>query len=494
MHVHPWDPPNKQYPPPKPGEPSLHRAAREGDHASIRRLIQGGAPIDAFFDISLDPGAQNWLATPLMVAAGSGDGATVETVRLLLSLGADPHIEIVGESAATFACHGLGWNYRPGGDAERLRLLLDAGSLVPLSGPHAVRLVANVADIGDPERLALLLRLGAPATPDWSPSTGQESLSKVLKAVPHEQHEFVRQHFEDHIVSAPWPNELPLFQAAASGSVECVRLLLEAGATLHQRDNANETALWHASGEPMVKFLVARGLSLEDRNRFGWTPLMSNVHSPERVSALIAAGADINATNDRGYTVFMHAAGSSERNANVLRILAAAGAKPLAVSALGFNAFHAAIDVNGEANEEQSVRSTMTTLKELGVDMNHRNSAGYSPLARAIVDGTAIEVRVLCELGADVNATCPESKCRPDGCSSAESPVLFAAIAAAVDPDSKLEAILNARALLEIRDADGRTPLAFAKAMLTEVEAYELGDFKEHRLLQAKRCIELLQC
>lgn len=82
-----WVPPNSEYPPPKPDEPPIIRAARLGDHDAIRSLVRGGVRLDVSFNIRLDPGARECPATPLMVAAGSGDGATVETVDLLLELG-----------------------------------------------------------------------------------------------------------------------------------------------------------------------------------------------------------------------------------------------------------------------------------------------------------------------------------------------------------------------------------------------------------------------
>jgi ankyrin repeat protein len=83
---------NPKHAPPKEGEPALHRAARVGDLGELSRLLASGADPDSVFDIGLDPGAYPWPATPLMVASGSGDGATVETVRLLLSKGADPKL------------------------------------------------------------------------------------------------------------------------------------------------------------------------------------------------------------------------------------------------------------------------------------------------------------------------------------------------------------------------------------------------------------------
>ena len=54
------------------------------------------------------------------------------------------------------------------------------------------------------------------------------------------------------------------------------------------------------------------------------------------------------------------------------------------MSELGYNAFHAAIDVICEANAEESVRNTLSYLKELGVDLEHRNNHGHTPLARAV--------------------------------------------------------------------------------------------------------------
>jgi hypothetical protein len=88
---------NPQYLPPKQDEPALHCAARLGDHERIRQLVNNGHDINLPFDIRLDPGGRSALATPLMVAAGSGYGASVETMRLLLELGADPLLKFGGD-------------------------------------------------------------------------------------------------------------------------------------------------------------------------------------------------------------------------------------------------------------------------------------------------------------------------------------------------------------------------------------------------------------
>ncbi len=484
MHIGPrsgttWEP-NPEHRTPKAGEPEIHRAARLGDAAALRRLAAMGEDLNVIFDVGLDPSSGPWPATPLMVAAGSGEGATAETVRALLELGADPTRETRAGSAAMFACIGLGWNYPPGGDAARLRLLLTAGSPLPLTGEKAAWLVSQVAARGDPERLSALLSLGAPATPVFDPARARErhrqlqaSMRQYRESMPNpfaglpesvrdrmKQIEADRERAdEERAASAPSSAAIPFFQAVGSGSGECVQLLLDAGADVHQRDDGRRTALWEAWTESTATLLVQNGLNIEDQDWLGWTPLMAGLDDLEKTRALIAAGADVNATHDRGYTVFMSAVGASERNPAVLRCLIAAGADPHAVSELGYTAFHAAIDVNGEANHEDSVRATLTYLKSLGVDLEHRNNRGQTPLARALAEGTATEVTVLCEIGADVNASGTVRRCGAAVGAAWDAPLLFLAAGAAVDPDQKAAAMLVAGADPLALDGDGRTAL-----------------------------------
>jgi ankyrin repeat protein len=123
--------------------------------------------------------------------------------------------------------------------------------------------------------------------------------------------------------------------------------------------------------------------------------------SLDGVKALLSVGANVNATHDRGFTVFMSAVSSSERSLEIMKVLVESGANPRAVSELGWNAFHAAIDVNGpDANTEESIRSTFELLIQLGVDINHKDAQEVSPLERAKRYGGEVEVKVLLQLGA----------------------------------------------------------------------------------------------
>ncbi len=115
-----------------PEEPELHRAARRGDIATLERLHRVGADMDSRTDIEIDEDCTLRGLSPLMVAARSIDGATVETLKWLLEHGADLHAESEwGLTAAWFAAGRGGrrssqkWQLVPE-HVDRLRFLLDA--------------------------------------------------------------------------------------------------------------------------------------------------------------------------------------------------------------------------------------------------------------------------------------------------------------------------------------------------------------------------------
>jgi ankyrin repeat protein len=414
---------NCQRTPPKPGVPPLHAAARLGDHREIRRLVAGRADIDAVFDMGLDPLGYSISATPLMVAAGSGDGATIETVRLLLKLGANIKIVLDSRSAADFAARGLGNPYQHGGDARRLMLLLESGSPIVLQGVFGARLVADTAALGDSERVSILLGIGATPNAEWDAKAANEHHHRVMSLARFKMDEMLSaenlplqilslmHHKQDELdapLTAPHAFEIPLFQAVSSDTVECVRLLLQAGANLLQRDNWGQTAVFHARSEEVLRLLLKEGLSLNDRNKNKATPLEAAISDEDgdlackKVQSLIAAGANVNAAREDGRSPFMLAVSSAGRNFGLLQMLLKAGADPHAVAKDGCNAFHAAIDTAwAELHTEDSVRRTMSLLKQLGVDLEHRDAQGETPLARAIAKQRDTETKVLLELGAN---------------------------------------------------------------------------------------------
>jgi len=467
-------------------EPALHLTARLGDHAAIEQLVAGRVDPNLVFDNQ----------TPLMVAAASADGASADTLRLLMKLGADPAIVLNDRSAATWAS--FDWSDPMGGDAPRLSVLLDAGAPLLVDDKTARRLVPNVAARGDANLLRLLLDAGASPNAVWDPAIGaasarwlREDMEEFARNNPNLADEMITPEVrkemnaredeeEQRYASAPWGHEIPLFMAVESNSIECVRLLLERGADPLVRNNSNDSALSLAQTPEITALLQKHGLRLDDRNYLDWSPLRAAVCDGEfgldRVRALIASGADVNETYDRGFTIFMSAAGAMDRSVEVLRLLVEAGADPHAVTELGWNAFHAAIDVNGEANAEQSVRDILGYLKELGVNIEQVNRRGETPLAKAVFLGRGVEVRVLCELGADPNQLGSSHWCAGE-CGGTAQPLLSYVARWQIDGDEKAEALLAAGANPLTPDGDGHLPLARAVARLCAGAADYAAEF-----------------
>jgi ankyrin repeat protein len=304
-------------------------------------------------------------------------------MRLLLDLGADPTLKYKWGSIARFAAAGLGWNYLPGGDAARLRLCLELRCDPNETDRRGVTLVADAARTGDVERVRVLLDAGA------SPNGDRTIIPSSFEPTPDSP-------FDD---TAPSSFRIPLHNAVEADDLESVRLLLAAGADLHALDHGGGTALFGARSTEVAHVLTDAGLNIDAHDSLGWSPLLAAVMngSLEGVKALLSVGADVNATHDRGFTVFMSAVGAMERNMEIINTVLETGADPHAITELGWNAFHAAVDVSGaEANSEESVRSILGRLKELGVNINHQNARGITPIEMA----WGIEVDVLLELGA----------------------------------------------------------------------------------------------
>jgi ankyrin repeat protein len=205
-------------------------AAHDGDAATVRRLVEGGAPINA-----TDRAGH----TALVIAAEKG---RVDIVKLLLSAGADPNItdnmrpkflSMIVDEGVVLAGIGdvMGAGREEGitplnsaarfGQAEVVRILLEAGAKVNAKSGKYTPLLLAVVENGRAEIVRLLLEAGAGVD-----AQGTSGMS-------------------------------PLMKASFNGDAGSVRLLLAHGANVQLKDDEGRTALTWAQDGRVDKDLIA---------------------------------------------------------------------------------------------------------------------------------------------------------------------------------------------------------------------------------------------
>jgi ankyrin repeat protein len=157
----------------------------------------------------------------------------------------------------------------------------------------------------------------------------------------------------------------PLMNAAAFGSIETMRLLIEKGADVNARSAGNATALMWAATDPA------------------------------KIALLVDKGADVNAVSELGHTPLMLAA-MSDNSSAIVRLLLERGADPKPVArADKVTALLAAT----RGNDLESIRQ----LAASG-DVNAADLAGMTPLMNAAAHGNVAAVKLMLARGANVNA------------------------------------------------------------------------------------------
>jgi uncharacterized protein len=266
-------------------------------------------------------------------------------------------------------------------------------------------------------------------------------------------------------------NSLPLIDAVKAGDAARVRALLAQRADVNAALADGTTALhWaaHAGAGELARLLIAAGANASAANRYGVTPLTLAATSGNAslAQALLDAGADPNVTSGEGETILMAAARAG--SVATLKALVARGARVDAAEQWqGQTALvYAAIENHADA---------VKLLVELGADVNVRSkrlsfpdfvfkTAGmiyavqpvgsWTPLMYAARDGALDAVRALADSGADLNLV------DPDGSTALTLAIINGHFDTAV-------ALLQKGADPNVADRNGMTPLYAAVDMHT---------------------------
>ena len=388
------------------GATALHWASYRDDVDSADLLIRAGADVNAANDLG---------ATPLWTACLNGSGPMV---RRLLQAGANPNRALAaGETPLMIAARS--------GYADVVEQLLAKGADPNARGARGQTALMWAASQRHPEAVGALLAHGA----DFRLQS--EVWSEMMAVPPHGLAEYNRM--------IPHGRETALMFAARSGDLQSAKLLLTAGADANDADAWDVSAVTlaaHSGFGDVVDLLLDKGAD-PNRAPAGFTALHEAIMRRDArvAAALLAHGADPNAplqtwTPTRrdskdlnfqpglvGATPFWLAARFIEPD--VMSLLVKHGADPRFVH-------HARYAVNGRGGQAFEYRSETTTAVMAALGMS-RATPWVQPAKNEIEALTLAAVKLAVDLGVDVNAANTDGRTALDAAEALEydSVVMF---------------------------------------------------------------------
>ncbi len=397
------------------GDADLVGAAKAGDAAKVRTLLQGGAAAGAaepdgssallwashrddldtvrlLITAGADVSAANDLgATPLWAASENGNAAMVRT---LLAAGADPDRELLsGETAVMVAARA--------GSAAVVTRLAAAGADLDRQGSRGQTALMWAAAQRHPDVVAALLAAGA------DPSIRSDVWTQVMAVPPHSKPEYNRE--------IPHGGNTALLFAVRAGDLPSARSLVAAGADVDDADawGVSATVLAaHGGHREVLDFLLDNGADPNAASA-GFAALHDAVmrNDSRMVASLLAHGADPNqplltwtptrrASRDHHYPPpFVGASplwlAARFARIDLMRLLADHGADPRFVHE---------VDYIVDGSQQWQTERTTTLMAAFG--MGGRRARPWVPYGGAGMAEfrTLDAVMLAVELGVDVNA------------------------------------------------------------------------------------------
>ena len=247
----------------------------------------------------------------------------------------------------------------------------------------------------------------------------------------------------------------PLIQAIRNNDLTSLKASLAKGTDVNTKDARGSTLLMHAAaaGSPeAVKLLLESGADVNAKNEVDATALILGAGNAEKARMLVEKGADVNAHSKLGRTPLMIAAGCDGCAATV-KLLLDKGADPNAKDKQGNTPLAAA----SWGDISESVK--LLLAKGAGADV--ADSQGYTPLSNAASNCNLEAVKLYLSKGANVNT--PNTKGGEVKFGKIQliklTPLMMASSFCAPDV---VKALLDAGAKVNDADIRGMTPIQFA--------------------------------
>lgn len=250
----------------------------------------------------------------------------------------------------------------------------------------------------------------------------------------------------------PWRTGIlnPIHVATDNSLLEMVKRYVANGIDVNTKSEAGHTPLYHCTDDStLIKFLVEHGADLNAQDSWKQTPLLSGIaylcYERENVKYMLENGADPSIPDELNTTCVHWAAHHGD----------------LELIKLFLNHEKHKVDLNAKDSEGETplhwvLKSTTASipilelLLENGADINAKDNSQQGPLYEAVKAGNLAAVRILLKNGVSID--------------DQEDVFERAALHVSVDAANveMTKTLVGAGARLDIRDANGLTPLAVA--------------------------------
>jgi ankyrin repeat protein len=278
-----------------PAQRLLKEAASRGQSTTVRSLLDAGVPLDPLPAAK----AQNPQRYAPFEQAGwlAASAQNPETLAVLIGAGASRSDQADKDLALAEAARSgkleavralIGYGANP--DADLSRPLTGNGETPGTEARGTGSVLIYAAESGDPEVVQAILRYHP--RPEVRDGEGKTALFAAASGYRHGERPGAR--------------------------VECVRLLVHAGADVNARDLQGNTPLHQTFLPDVEEELIKSGADVNARNNEGETPIFASIDE-DSIRLLVAHGADLTIRNNHDQTALQAAEEKGASRVEALR-------------------------------------------------------------------------------------------------------------------------------------------------------------------------------